>query len=296
MRAYGTGTGFGGRQITSGVKTLIIANLVVFALQTVFGGGLSGRIALIETWGAFVPQWAIFGGEVWRFVTYMFLHAGLFHILINMFILWMFGSQVEALWGRRTFLTYYFVCGVGAAMIYGVFKLFGYDSMVPMLGASGAIYGLLLAYGLSFPNNVILVMMIFPMKAKYAVILFGLVELMMIPGGGSVAHLAHLGGMAAGFVFLRVTAPTLARGGGVFDDAGRAWRKFRARNRMRVVRPEDRSNGKNGKNGKNGNGQDNTPPSPGQKRIDIILDKISREGLQSLTDEEQEILRRAGRR
>ena len=288
MRGYGNRGGFAGTRITSGVKGLIIANLVVFALQTVTGGGMSRSLGLVGVWGSFVPQLAIFDFQVWRFVTYMFLHGGFFHIVFNMFVLWMFGSQIEALWGRRAFLTYSFVCGVGAAVIYGVFRLFGYESMVPMMGASGAIYGLLLAYGLTFPNNVILVFMILPLKAKYAVILFGLIELLSIPRGGSVAHLAHLGGMVAGYVFLQITAPGIAsRGDGVVDDARRSWRKFRARNRMRVVRPGERPGG---------NGQDQTPPSPHQKRIDAILDKISREGLQSLTDEEQEILRRAGKR
>jgi len=288
MRGYGNRGGFAGAQVTSGVKGLVIANLVVFVLQTLTGGGMGRSLGIIDVWASFVPQLAIFDFQVWRFVTYMFLHGGFFHILFNMFVLWMFGSQIEALWGRRTFLTYYFVCGVGAAVIYGVFRLFGYESMVPMMGASGAIYGLLLAYGLTFPNNVILVFMILPMKAKYAVLLFGLIELLSIPRGGSVAHLAHLGGMVAGFIFLQVTAPNIARrGGGFVDDATRRWRIFRARNRMRVVRPDERSGG---------NGKDKSPPSPGQKRIDIILDKISREGLQSLTDEEQEILRRAGKR
>jgi membrane associated rhomboid family serine protease len=288
MRVYGRGTGFGGRQTTSAVKILLIANLAVFVLQVLTRGGrpLGG---IIDQWGSFVPQWAIFGGEVWRFVTYMFLHADFWHIGLNMFILWMFGSQLEALWGRRTFLIYYFVCGVGAASVYGVFKLFGYDSMIPMMGASGAVYGLLLAYGLTFPDNVILVFMILPMKAKYAVLIFGLIELLSMGSASGVAHLAHLGGMVVGFVFLRLTAPGLARGGmGGTASLGRAWRNFRARSRMRVVRPEDGSRG--------GNGRDEAPPSPEQKRIDGILDKISREGLQSLTEEEQEILRRAGRR
>jgi membrane associated rhomboid family serine protease len=287
MRGYGSRVGVGGAGVTSGVKALLIANAVAYVLQTLTRG-MGGSLGFVDVWASFIPQYAIFDLQVWRFVTYMFLHGGFWHIALNMFVLWMFGSQLEALWGRRTFLTYYFVCGVGAALIYGVVRLFGYESMVPMMGASGAIYGLLLAYGLTFPNNIIMVFMILPMKAKYAVLLFGLIELLSLPRGGQIAHLAHLGGMAVGFVFLQLTAPNVARrGGGVVDDALRTWRRFRARNRMRVVRPEDRPGG---------NGQDTSPPSPEQKRIDAILDKISREGLQSLTDEEQDLLRRAGKR
>lgn len=286
MRVYRTGAGFGGRQTTSAVKALIIANVAVFVAQTFLGGGLTGRIGVVERLAAFVPQDAIFGFQIWRFATYMFLHADFWHIGLNMFILWMFGSQLEAFWGRRTFLVYYFVCGVGAAAFYGAFKLFGIESSSIMLGASGAVFGLLLAYGLTFPDNIIFVFMILPMKAKYAVLVFGFIELLSMGRNTGVAHLAHLGGMVAGFLFLRLTAPGLARGGGL-DAVGRAWRRFRARSRMRVVRPDEKPRG---------NGGTDEPPSREQQRIDAILDKISREGLQSLTDEEQEILRRAGRR
>ena len=290
MRGYGRsqGYGYGGRTTVSAVKGLIIANAAVFALQTFTGSGLLEGFGPVDRWLSFVPGVAIAGLEVWRFVSYMFLHAGLFHIGMNMFILWMFGSQVEALWGRRSFLVYYFVCGIGAAAVYGLFNLFGMSAYTPMIGASGAVYGLLLAYGLSFPDNIILVFFVLPLKAKYAVVLFGLIEFLSIPQGGSVAHLAHLGGMLTGFIFLRLTVPGMAgRGRGGFDPAG-AWRRFKTRNRMRVVRPGERSAG--------GNGQDGTPRPPQQERIDEILDKISREGLQSLTDEEQDILRRGGRR
>jgi len=291
MRGYARSYGFEGRQTTSAVKGLIIANAVVFALQTVTGGGLMRGYGLVDQWLSFVPGDALAGLQLWRFVSYMFLHDGIFHIGMNMFVLWMFGSQVEALWGRRLFLVYYFVCGVGAAAIYGLFNLFGGSAWQPMVGASGAIYGLLLAYGLSFPDNVILMFMIIPMKAKYAVFLFGLIEFFSIPRGGSVAHLAHLGGMLTGFLFLQITAPSLARGArGGLTDVQKRWRRFQARNRMRVVRPDEQP--------RRPGGNGSTGPAKGadQARIDEILDKISREGLQSLTDEEQETLRRAGRR
>jgi membrane associated rhomboid family serine protease len=296
MRTYGTPggrTSFGGGMgLTSGVKLLLIANAAVFVLQTLAGGGLTGRPGPFTDWFAFIPQKAIFGLEVWRFFTYMFLHGGLFHIGMNMFILWMFGSQIETRWGRRTFLVYYILCGLGGAVTYGIFNLVGINSFIPMVGASGAIYGILLAYGLTFPDAVILVGLFFPMKAKYAVLLFGLIELMSTASGssGGVAHLAHLGGMATGFVFLRLTIPSLRggvrrSGGGL----GGAWTRWQTKRRMRVVRPDDAARGGNGKNG-------GYPTRGEQSEIDAILDKISRGGLQSLTEEEQEILRRAGRK
>ena len=290
MRGYGSGFRHGGRQTASAVKSLIIANAAVFVLQTLLGGGLRGTLGPVEQWLSFVPGLAVENFQAWRFVTYMFLHADLWHIGINMFILWMFGSQIEALWGRRTFLVYYFVCGVGAAAVYGLFNLFGMSAWTPMLGASGAVYGLLLAYGMTFPDNLILVFFVLPLKAKYAVVLFGLIEFLSIPQGGSVAHLAHLGGMLTGFLFLRFYARGLTQGRvGGLSDVQKAWRKFQARNRMRVVRPDEREQGR-------GNGKDGGPRTAEQAKIDEILDKISREGLQSLTDEEQETLRRAGKR
>ena len=286
---------FGGRIMTPAVKALIIANAAVFTLQTFLGGGLTGNPGPLTRFLAFIPHEAIFGLQLWRFVTYMFLHASLYHIGINMLMLWMFGSQIESRWGKRNFLIYYFVCGLGGAIVFGIFKLFGAETFVQMIGASGAVMGVLLAYGMTFPNSIILFMFIIPMKAKYFVILLALIDLWSIPGGGSVANLAHLGGMLAGFIFLRVTIPSLGNpiggrslGGGP-GGLGGAWKRYQTKRKMRVVRPEDKKNGGNGDAGGQGK-------SPHQQRIDVILDKISREGLQSLTDEEQEILRRAGRK
>jgi membrane associated rhomboid family serine protease len=277
---------FGGRIMTPGVKGLIIANAAVYVLQTVIGPSLD-----LTRWLGFVPRDAIIGLQFWRFLTYMFLHGGFFHIGFNMFALWMFGSQIEARWGTRSFLVYYFVCGLGAAVTYGLFNLVGMDAFVIMIGASGAVMGILVAYGMTFPNAIILFMFIIPMKAKYFVILLALIDLMSIPGGGSVAHLAHLGGFLTGFIFLKTTIPSL--GGGIGLGRGgleSAWRRYRTKRNMRVVRPEDDAPGGNGRAGRS-----DEPRSKDQKTIDAILDKISREGLQSLTDEEQEILRRAGR-
>jgi len=287
------GMSFGGGMMTPAIKMLIIANVAVFALQTFFGGGMSGRLGPLTEYLAFVPHKAIFQAQVWRFVTYMFLHGGFGHIAFNMFFLWMFGAQIERRWGQRNFLIYYLVCGLGGAIVYGLFKLFGMDTYVPMIGASAAVMGVLLAYGMTFPNSIILFMFIIPMKAKYFVILLALIDLWSIPGTDQVAHLAHLGGMLAGFIFLRLTIPSLGGGIGIPKSMGGpgglggAWKRYQTKRKMRVVRPQD-----NGDSPR----RDQGAKSADQQRIDLILDKISREGLQSLTDEEQEILRRAGRK
>lgn len=284
------GAGMGGLGITPTVKILLIANVAVYFLQNL--------LPLIEGWGVFQTRTAVFNFQIWRFATYMFMHGSFSHILFNMFGLWMFGSQIEALWGRRTFLTFYVICGLGGAVFYALMDIVGVGMGRPMLGASGAIFGILVAYGITFPNNVLLLGFIFPVKAKYAVVIFGLIQVFSTASdsGGGVAHSAHLGGMLAGFLFMWATMPSFPRQlHEAFGDMGGIWRRFQTKRNMRVVPPRRKPESGSTKQ----HTTDSSKPSsasPEQKKIDLILDKISRDGLQSLSDEEQEILRRAGRR
>ncbi len=275
---------FSGFQLTPVVKYLLIANVAIFFLQQVLPN-------VLEQWGAYNTRLAVNQFQVWRFVTYMFLHGGVSHILFNMLGLWMFGTQIEALWGQRTFLLYYFVCGLGGSLMYGLFALLGIGGGW-MLGASGSIMGLLLAYGMTYPNNQIFLMGILPIKAKYMVVLYGMMDLMSIPKGDGVAHLAHLGGLLAGFIFIQVTIPGLS--GQMFKGSSLSswWKNFQTKRRMKVVRPQKPA----ADEPKHTASPKNSGTNPDQGRIDLILDKISREGLQSLSDEEQELLRRAGRK
>jgi membrane associated rhomboid family serine protease len=178
-------------------RALLIANVAVFLLQSASGG-------LIEYWFALWPLGPRF--QIWQVFTYGFLHGGLAHIFFNMFALYMFGSDVERLFGPRYFLTYYIVCVISAA----IFQLLvtGWVGVpgVPTLGASGAVYGLLLAFGMYFPRR--MVMLIFPpipMQARTFVILFGALELVFGVTGTAdgVAHFAHLGGMAGGWLVIQ---------------------------------------------------------------------------------------------
>jgi len=293
-RRFDRGTGFRpDLSLGPAVKGLLIANVAVFVIQNLArsAGGVLGAGALVDAL-AFVPSRAFGGFEIWRFVTYMFLHGSFWHIAFNMFGLWMFGTQLERVWGARTFLIYYFVGGVGGAVTYGLFSLTGINSMAYMIGASGAVYAILLAYGVTFPNAVILFMFLFPMKAKYAVAVFALIAFLSLPGGGDVAHLAHLGGMVFGFGFLWFFGGVGRRRGGSMADLERTWRRWRAKARFKVVRPDDSGTRSRRRSGRRGNGRKRNNGS----RIDTILDKISREGLDSLSDEEKEILRRASRK
>jgi len=141
--------------------------------------------------------------------------SGFFHIFFNMFALWMFGSELERLWGARFFLAYYLFCGVGAGLIFLLclffcVSFFNADTgavTIPMVGASGAIFGVLFAYGLIFSERIILFMMVFPVRARYFTLIIGLVEFVSLINSGMgspISHLAHLSGFAAGFLFLQI--------------------------------------------------------------------------------------------
>jgi membrane associated rhomboid family serine protease len=143
---------------------------------------------------------------LWQLLTYMFLHGGFFHILFNLLALWMFGGELENLWGSRRFLFYFFFCGIGAGIITVLCTviLTPQYQFIPVIGASGAIYGILLAFGWLFPNRLIYVYFLFPIPAKYFVIIFGLIEFFSSIGGagGGVSHLTHLGGLLFGILYM----------------------------------------------------------------------------------------------
>ena len=197
------------------VKALVIANacawlFLVLILQRHFLGG-----PFVFQYLGLSPA-SLLELKLWQPFTYMFLHgSGLFHILLNMFVLWMFGSELERLWGARTFLACYLWSGVGAALIYSTacfIYVFGFGGQsveilnMPVVGASGAVFGLLTAYGFVFSERTVLFMMVFPMKAKHFAFLVAGIELVTLLErgfGGPVANLAHLGGLVAGFLFLQ---------------------------------------------------------------------------------------------
>ena len=178
-------------------QTLLIANVAVFLLQSVSGG-------LLEAWFALWPPG--YGFWIWQLVTYGFLHSGIWHIFFNMLGLYMFGSDIERLFGSRYFLAYYFACLVAAALTQLVFTAIAGGPPIRTEGASGGLYGLLLAFGMYFPRRI--VMLIFPpipMQARVFVILFGALELVFGVTGtaAGVAHFAHLGGMLGGWLMIQ---------------------------------------------------------------------------------------------
>jgi len=177
---------------------LIITCIVVFALQTF--EEISGGRTLTRTFGL-VPALVTQSFFLWQLVTYIFLHGGAFHILFNMLGLWMFGSDLERLWGFRKFTKFFFICGIGAGI---VTVLASPSSPIPTIGASGALYGILLAFGMFFPNRII-ILIIFPIRAKYLVLIMGGLAFYsaLVASGNGVANIAHLGGMLFGLIYLK---------------------------------------------------------------------------------------------
>jgi membrane associated rhomboid family serine protease len=186
---------FGGGAVTPVVKFLLIVNVGVFFLQLF----LPSEVLLLF---GLVPYSVWHSFYLWQLFTYQFLHGGLGHIIINMLGLWMFGCDLERRWGSDFFLRYYFVSVLGGGILNAMLLP---SQTVPSIGASAGVYGILLAYGLIYPNRIVYIYFLFPIKMKYLVIFMGLISLYssLAATQGGIAHLAHLGGMAFGYLYLR---------------------------------------------------------------------------------------------
>ncbi len=194
---------FGG-PITRTVKALILTNAVVWVLQILTR---AAGINLIEPYFGLIPWRVTHQYMIWQFVTYLFLHDtaganGFFHIFINMITLYMFGNDLERAWGQKRFLTYYFVTGIGAGICS---YLVSPNAISITIGASGAIYGVLLAYGMLYPNRLVYLYLLFPVKVKWLVFFMGVLAFLSSITGSQpgVSNIAHLGGLLVGLVFLK---------------------------------------------------------------------------------------------
>ena len=183
-----------GYGLTPVIKNLMIIMGAVFLLQMLFSGWIELYFGLVP-----ILVWRKY--FLWQLLTYIFLHGDFLHILFNLFSLWMFGGELENHWGSKKFLFYFLFCGIGAGICTAVFTPYQF---IPVIGASGAIFGILLAFGWLFPNRPILIYFLFPIPAKYMVIIFGLFELYSSRSGagGGIAHLTHLGGLLFGFFYM----------------------------------------------------------------------------------------------
>ncbi len=244
------------------IRWLIIANVAVYIVQIFSGRGF------IYTFGL-VPHQVIRNFWLWQIFTYMFLHGGLFHLLLNLFVLWMFGRGIEYTWGTKPFLKYYFTCGLGAAF----FIIFSSPkSMIANIGASGAIYGILVAFAMLYPEATVYLYFLIPIKAKYLAILLGVFSFLAgISGSGSgIAHLGHLGGLLVGYAYLKYPVWKYRFHPAKFI-SGFHFPKITLKNLFRGKTPQE--------------GIDNL-----EERVNSILDKILVRGVESLTAEEKRIM------
>lgn len=216
-------------------------------------------------------------------LTYMFMHAGLWHIFFNMFTLWMFGRSLEMTWGSKRFLIFYLICGLGAGLVQEIGQFIGWiPPYAWTVGASGAIYGILLGFGFTFPEEKMFVFPFpFPIKAKYFVLIFAAIELFLGSAnisGDNTAHYAHLGGMLFGAIMMLYWRSKMRTVKGV--------------KKMKVVYNTYDKKERNDNYGRGFSSQNTTFTSNvrDEKRIDEILDKIRQGGYNSLTEEEKQAL------
>jgi membrane associated rhomboid family serine protease len=294
-------------RITPAVQWVIAINVAIFFLQsTIFQADDVQRALGFQARD--VPSFA------WKAVTYMFVHGGFWHILGNMYMLWLFGTRVEHRWSPAAFARYYVLCGLGAALFEVLLRGSGL-----LIGASGAVYGVMLAYAVNWPDEELLLFGIVPLKVKWLVFGYVLYDLVLGLGqlgggtsGDNVAHMAHLGGLATGWLLLRVPS---------------ARRLERVRHRVSAVpdvpadaapRPVPRTLPRPPREPEIDDvvakskaavaRRPVTPPQPPAPRppqaarparsedLDLLLDKISEQGIESLTQDERQLLEAASRR
>src|SRR5215212_3257205 len=197
---YASSFSFGPGPISTALKALIAANVAMF-LVTAFAHTVVEYLGL-------VPALVLRQFWLWQLATYMFLHGGIFHVVFNMLALWMFGAELERIWGTRYFLKFYFVTGIGAGILTVLFSVLPFAfaqqlQFANVIGASGAIYGLLLAYALYFPDRPIYMYFVFPIPAKIFVAIMGAIAFFSsLSETGGVANATHLGGLVIGYLFL----------------------------------------------------------------------------------------------
>jgi membrane associated rhomboid family serine protease len=214
-----------------GIRALLISNVAVFVITFFAGRSLSAIVNLLML----RPSDVVTHGYIWQLATYMFLHQGIGHILFNMLALWMFGTEFERLWGTRRFLNFYFFCGVGAGLcvILGNY-LFG-NPDIGTVGSSGAIFGILLASAVMWPDRQMLFYVLIPIKMKYFVAIIGAIAFLNSFNPASpVSDIAHLGGMLFGYVFIKLPRMRGVDPIGALREAHANWKLQRAKKKFQV--------------------------------------------------------------
>jgi membrane associated rhomboid family serine protease len=262
-RGFGASFGY---TLTPWVKRLLIANAVMYLLLIPVS-----QLAILD-WLAFTPGRTLV--RPWTLITYMFVHAGFFHLFFNMLILFFFGPPLEGMWGGREFVKFYLVAGLGGAAL-SFFFAFG----TPMVGASAAIYGVMLAFAMNWPNMHVHIWGILPVKAKWIVAFLTAASVLALMGpGDGVAHWAHLGGFAAAFIYLKFNDELTSR----VDRL----RTFVSRRKLQVEEGSEASRAAESQARRAQRREEDRVLD----EVDRVLDKISTSGLQSLSEEEVQLL------
>ncbi len=268
----------------SWVMKIIFMNVIVYLLQSIysttavsyeipFGSQTAvNQMPLMTFYLGLTPVLVLTKYYVWQFGSYMFLHGDFFHIFLNMYALMLFGLPVEQLWGSKKFVFYYFFTGIGAGIVIFLMNVLlgGAGAYIPTIGASGAVFGLLLAFGILFPDVELLVFFFIPMKAKFLVVLYGGIELFALISSGTssnVSHIGHLGGIVFGLIFFFT-----ARRRGITFSA----KKIRAR-LGKEIKERDRII--------------NLDNSSSAQKLSVILEKLKKGGAEAITDDEYQYIK-----
>lgn len=251
----------------SWVMKIIFANVIIYLLQSIYS-------PMMVYYFGLTPAIILTKYYVWQLGTYMFLHGNFFHIFLNMYALMLFGIPVEQLWGSKKFVVYYFFTGIGAGITIFIINtaMGGSGLFIPTIGASGAVFGLLLAFGVLFPDVELLVFFFIPMKAKYLVVLYGGIEFMSLLSSGtdsSVSHVGHLGGLVCGLIFFLVT-----RRRGIEFTARKMKAKMgkEIKEREKVIKIENELS---------------------VEKLSAILEKLKRGGAEAISDDEYQFIKLA---
>lgn len=257
---------FGPSGTTRGIKVLVITTLVVFLLQLL---PYSGDFLL--NYGSLIPFSTFDQWQIWRLFSYMFLHAtsSPFHILFNMLMLWMFGVEIENLWGTRRFVIFYLLCGMGSGL-FSLFSLFNdYMRFTPVIGASGAVLGIMTVYAYYFPQRQVYLFFVLPVNIRIILIGYALISLFgSLAPQGIISHLTHLGGIVVALGYLKLY-PYIS---GWFQERHEKQNEVRLRRRAEAEAERKRFF---------------------EQMVDPVLDKIAKEGMGALTDQEKKILKKA---
>lgn len=280
--------------IPTATRTLLITTILVFLLQQV--------MPMLGYYGALYYVMDSYNFHFWQPLTYMFLHGSFSHLLFNMFGLWMFGMVIERTLGTQRFVIYYFVCGIGAALCQEVWQtaqlfLFHSGSLAPTIGASGAVYGILLAFGMLYPNErIMLLIPPIPMKAKYFVIGFIALEVISLGASDNVAHFAHLGGILFGWGLIRYWRKKAEQhrwgGGWQTKKQKKSWKDMWQRAGAQAEAPNHMHTvgGTQYHDYIAEEAAKKAQKAIREKRIGEILDKVKSSGYESLTKEEKDFL------